>query len=184
MSNVPRAVVAEHHDEAQPLPGRDLSGLIIGSATPESVASPLYFMTEDDISRGLSTQNILTGEAYPPVDVPCYIESTIAMLPTGADGAEELWKLNHYYERLDDWNEAHGIPKNPFVGPPAEPVFELAQPHDGPRRAPQPRRRRQRHPEPDAVRARHSTRRQAQPSGTPQPDRLTFRGSTAYGGSP
>ncbi len=49
------AGVAEHHDEAQALPGRDLSGLIVGSATPESVASPLYFMTEDDISRGLST---------------------------------------------------------------------------------------------------------------------------------
>ncbi len=41
------------------------------------------------------------------------------------DGADELWKLNHYYERLDDWNEAHGIPKNPFAGPAAEPAFEL-----------------------------------------------------------
>ncbi len=119
------AGVAEHHDEAQPLPGRDLSGLIRGSTTPGSVASPLYFMTEDDISRGLSTQNILTGVPYPPVDAPCYIESTIATLPTGNNGADELWKLNHYYERLDDWNEAHGIAKNPFAGPAAEPVFEL-----------------------------------------------------------
>ena len=119
------AGVAAHHDEAQALPGRDLSGLIRGSATPESVASPLYFMTEDDISRGLSTKNILTGEPYPPVDVPCYIESTIATLPTGPDGADELWKLNHYYERLDDWNETHGIPKNPFAPPAAESFFEL-----------------------------------------------------------
>jgi arylsulfatase A-like enzyme len=120
-----RDVVAERHDEAQPLPGRDLSGLILGSATPASVASPVYFMTEDDISRGLSTRNILTGEAYPPVDVPCYIESTIAVLPTGPDSTDELWKLNHYYERLDDWNEAHGIPKNPFAAPAADPAFEL-----------------------------------------------------------
>ena len=119
------AGVAAHHDEAQPLPGRDLSGLIAGSATPEAVASPLYFMTEDDISRGLSTKNILTGEPYPPVDTPCYIESTIASLPTGPEGTDELWKLNHYYERLDDWNEAHGISKNPFAGPAAEPAFEL-----------------------------------------------------------
>ncbi len=36
-----------------------------------------------------------------------------------------MWKLNHYYERLDDWNEAHGIPKYPFAGPAAEPAFEL-----------------------------------------------------------
>ena len=56
---------------------------------------------------------------------PCYIESTLATLPTGKDGADELWKLNHYYERLDDWNEAHGIPKNPFAGPAADPVFEM-----------------------------------------------------------
>ena len=117
--------VAEHHDEAQPLPGRDLSSVVVGSVTPESVASPLYFMTEDDISRGLTTTNILTGEAYPPVDTPCYIESTIATLPTGEEGSDELWKLNHYYERLDDWNEAHGILRNPFAGPAATPVFEL-----------------------------------------------------------
>jgi hypothetical protein len=82
-------------------------------------------MTEDDISRGLSTQNILTGEPYPPVDAPCYVESTIAVLPTGQNRTEELWKLNHYYERLDDWNDAHGIPKNPFAGPAADPAFEL-----------------------------------------------------------
>ncbi len=119
------AGVREHHAEAQPLPGRDLSKLITGSATPASVASPLYFMTEDDISRGLSTQNLITGKAYPPVDTPCYIESTIAALPTGADGTDELWKLNHYYERLDDWNDAHGISKNPFAGPAADPFLEL-----------------------------------------------------------
>jgi hypothetical protein len=53
------------------------------------------------------------------------IERGIATLPTGAEGAKELWKLNDYYERLDDWNASHGIPKNPFAGPAAEPIFEL-----------------------------------------------------------
>jgi arylsulfatase A-like enzyme len=119
------AGVAEHHDEAQALPGRDLSGVITGSAAPASVASPLYFMTEDDISRGISAQNAITGKAYPPVDAPCRIESTIASLPTDQGGADEVWKLNHYYERLDDWNEARGIAKHPFAGPAAEPVYEL-----------------------------------------------------------
>ncbi len=37
----------------------------------------------------------------------------------------ELWKLNHYYERLDDWNADHGIQPNPFAPPAAEPVFEM-----------------------------------------------------------
>jgi hypothetical protein len=82
-------------------------------------------MTEDDISRGLSSQNLVTGKAYAPVDSPCYVESTIAALPTGDDGTDELWKLNHYYERLDDWNDAHGIAKSPFAGPAADPFFEL-----------------------------------------------------------
>jgi len=119
------AGVAAHHDEAQPLPGRDLSGIIRGSADPGSVAAPLYFMTEDDISRGLSSQNLITGQPYDPVALPSRVESVIATLPTGAGGADELWKLNHYYERLDDWNAAHGIPKDPFAGPPADPFFEL-----------------------------------------------------------
>ncbi len=119
------AGVSEHHNEAQPLPGRDLSPLITGAASPESVAAPIYFMTEDNISRGLSARNAITGELYSPVDDPCSIESTIAALPTGSDGTDELWKLNHYYERLDDWNTAHGIPKGRFAGPAAEPIFEL-----------------------------------------------------------
>jgi len=119
------AGVAEHHDEAHPLPGRDLSGIITGSAAADSAASPLYFMTEDDVTRGSTTANMFTGEAFEPVAYPSRVESVIATLPTGADGAGELWKLNHYYERLDDWDAAHGIPKNPFAGPAADPQFEL-----------------------------------------------------------
>ena len=120
-----RTGVSEHHDEAQPLPGRDLSGVIIGKAQSDAVASPLYFMTEDDMSRGLNQTNLLSGKPFNPVDCPSHVESVIATLPTGADGAQELWKLNHYYERLDDWNADHGIPKNPFAAPAAEPIFEL-----------------------------------------------------------
>jgi hypothetical protein len=119
------AGVAEHHDEAQPLPGRDLSGLVTGKVTPESVSSPLYFMTEDDISRGISQANLLNAEPFDAVSFPSHVESVIASLPTGPDGASELWKLNHYYERLDDWDEAHGIRRNPFAAPPADPLFEM-----------------------------------------------------------
>jgi len=119
------AGVAEHHDEAQPLPGRDLSGLVTGSVAPEAVASPLYFMTEDDISRGQTQNNLLSGKPFDAVAFPSRIESTIANLPTGPGGAQELWKLNHYYARLDEWNAAHGIPTDPSAGPVADPLFEL-----------------------------------------------------------
>ena len=117
--------VGERHDEAQGLPGQDLSGVITGKESPESLASPVYFMTEDDMSRGLNQRNLLSGKAFEPVTFPSRVESVIAVLPTGQDGAEELWKLNHYYERLDEWNADHAITKNPFAGPPADPIFEL-----------------------------------------------------------
>ena len=48
------AVVAVEHDETQPLPGRDLSAVLRGSTTADTLAEPLYFMTEDDVSRGLT----------------------------------------------------------------------------------------------------------------------------------
>jgi len=119
------AGVAAHHDEAQPLPGRDLSGVISGSISAESVNTPVYFMTEDEFSRGISETNMFSGRHYDAVGYPAKIESVVATLPTGKDGSDELWKLNHYYERLDDWNAEHGIPKNPFAGSAAEPFFEL-----------------------------------------------------------
>src|SRR6202034_1117749 len=102
------AGVAVQHAEAQPLPGRDLSPIVTGSAAPGEVASPVYYMTEDDISRGISGRNVLTGRSYDPVSFPSRLESVITALPTGADGTAELWKLTHYYERLDAWQAAHG----------------------------------------------------------------------------
>ena len=94
--------VARQHVETQPLPGRDLSGVITGTAPPTTVAAPVYFMTEDDISRGSRQGNAFTGEEYDPVRRPSKLESVIAALPTASDGTDELWKLNHYYESLPD----------------------------------------------------------------------------------
>jgi arylsulfatase A-like enzyme len=119
------AVVALEHDETQPLPGRDLSPVLRGSAAAESLAEPLYFMTEDDVTRGLSATSIINGQPYEPVPYPDHVESVITSLPTGAAGAAEVWKLNHYYERLDEFDQAHGVPANPFAPPAAEPSWEL-----------------------------------------------------------
>ena len=33
--------------------------------------------------------------------------------------------MNHYYERLDEWNAERGIAPNPFAGPAAESEWEL-----------------------------------------------------------
>jgi arylsulfatase A-like enzyme len=117
--------VGRHHDEVHRLPGRDLSGLIRGSADEASLASPVYFMTEDNVTAGADQVNILTGEHFAAITGATSIESVVAPLPTGARGASELWKVNHYYERLDEWNADHGIAPNPFVGPAADPLYEL-----------------------------------------------------------
>ncbi len=119
------AGVAGSHTQTRPLPGRDLSALVTGKATEESVATPVYFMTEDQVTRGQRQTNVLTGEPFESLDPPSCIESVVASLPTGQSGASELWKLNHYYERLDDWNADHGQRVDQGQAPPAEPAWEL-----------------------------------------------------------
>jgi len=118
------AGVAAHHAEARALPGRDLSDVLTGTtAAPRAV--PIYFMTEDDVTRGSTQTNILSGKPFDAVAQPACIEAVVATLPTGDGGSDELWKLNHYYERLDAWNADHGVPANPFAAPAAAPVFEM-----------------------------------------------------------
>jgi arylsulfatase A-like enzyme len=119
------AGVARRHTEARSLPGRDLSAVLTGRATPESVETPIYFMTEDNVTSGQSQRNVLTGEPFGALAPPTCIESVVTGLPTGPDGASELWKLNHYYERLDEWNAEHRMPPAPTAGPLAEPAWEL-----------------------------------------------------------
>ncbi len=120
-----RAGVSAHHDEFHPLPGRDLSGLVRGEVDEASFASPIYFMTEDNVTSGADQVNILNGTAFEAITGATSIESVVTSLPTGDAGADELWKVNHYYERLDDWYAEHGVAPNPFLGPAAEPLYEL-----------------------------------------------------------
>jgi hypothetical protein len=58
-------------------------------------------MTDDRISRGLRAANQFTGAPYEPVGEPGSVESVIATIATG-DAGDELWKLNHYYSRIND----------------------------------------------------------------------------------
>ena len=119
------AKLSTTHTENQPLPGRDLSSLMKGNAAHHNLAEPLYFMTEDDFTRGSNNIGPMTGEPFKPVRYPSLVESAITTLPTGVGGAEELWKLNHYYERLDDWNAEHGITPPTDAPPAADPMWEL-----------------------------------------------------------
>jgi arylsulfatase A-like enzyme len=102
-------VVGEHHTEAHPLPGRDLSCVLRGTA--DIAPDPIYFMTEDQMSSGLRTEGVITRTPFEPVGAPSSVESVIAEL----DGS--LWKLNHYYDAggttdAEDW-ELHDLSGDP-----------------------------------------------------------------------
>lgn len=116
-----KKAVGEHHVEVHDLVGRDVSPLLLGAGEAASMESPVYFNTEDQISRGLRHTNRFTGETFEPVGPPANVESVIAELPD-PDGGARLWKLSHYYDRLDEWEDAHPPPSGTSRPAPAEPV--------------------------------------------------------------
>ena len=119
------ARLATSHSEVRALPGRDLSGVLSDKVAPATVTEPVYFMTDDDITRGMSQRNVLTGEPFDALDVHFRIESVIAPLPTGTDGSVELWKLNHYHGGLAAWHAANGVTPDAPAMSEADPEWEL-----------------------------------------------------------
>jgi arylsulfatase A-like enzyme len=103
--------VGAHHTDMHPLPGRDLSALLQGRTTESAFGEPIYFMTEDQISRGLRREGLVTKEPFEPVGSPSSVESVIVEL----EGV--LWKLNHYYDAdglsdVEEW-ELHDLTSDP-----------------------------------------------------------------------
>jgi arylsulfatase A-like enzyme len=119
------AVVAREHRTVRPLPGRDLSRLLDGTADAASSQAPVYFMTDDDVTSGARQQNLLTREPFDPIAAPARIESVVTSLLTAADGAAELWKLNHYHDGLAGWHADHGVAASARADGADEPVWEL-----------------------------------------------------------
>jgi arylsulfatase A-like enzyme len=113
--------VTAHHVETRPLPGRDLSGVLRDDVDPEILRSPIYFMTEDDVSRGSNQTNQLSGASWEPVRGPSRVESVVTAATTGPDGSAELWKLNHYHgppgangdDPGDEFWELHDLADDP-----------------------------------------------------------------------
>jgi choline-sulfatase len=84
--------------DPQPLVGRDLSGLVLGTTKPSSVTEPIYFYTEDEISVGLDQDNWY-GLPYNSVIQPNNVESVLTFM----DGS--LWRLSRYYENPQYWSD-------------------------------------------------------------------------------
>jgi arylsulfatase A-like enzyme len=82
-------VLEATHTETRPLPGRDLSSLVMGTGSiPQD--DPVYFMTKDDVSRGLEQ---ITGRRHWTSVVPPNQVETIVVELEGT-----TWKYSRYHQ--------------------------------------------------------------------------------------
>lgn len=93
-----RKKLAQNHSDARPFVGRDLSPLILGKVAPTGINDPLYFMTEDDPSRGLNENNWY-GVPVNSVIQPNHVETVIARLEDG-----NVWKYSRYFDNPQFWS--------------------------------------------------------------------------------
>jgi len=106
-----RNKLAPDFSDAEPLVGRNLAPLVYGEVSPDAINEPLYFMTDDDPSRGLNQDN-WTGIPYNSVIQPNHIETVIARL----NG--KIWKYSRYFDNPQFWS----TPGNPDADPPPDPA--------------------------------------------------------------
>jgi choline-sulfatase len=118
-----RRRVAQTHDEAHPFVGRDLSGLLVGDSKPAKDNDPVYFMTDDDVSRG-SEQVDFTRHMYPSVIQPNHLETVVARLPTGRGGRLEKWKYTRYFDTAQFWSNPPNEPPPGHLPPEVSPQSE------------------------------------------------------------
>lgn len=83
------------HTEVHPFVGRDLSGTLRGETSRHEEKIPIFFMTDDDPTKGLHQTNFL-GESYPSVVQPNHIQAVIVEFPSAA--AKEIWKYARYHD--------------------------------------------------------------------------------------
>jgi len=89
--------LAKSHTEVRPFVGRDLSSFVKGKGEGPIREEPLYFMTDDDFTKGLN-QTTVTGEPYESVIQPNSIEAVITKLETGENNQKEIWKYARYFD--------------------------------------------------------------------------------------
>ncbi len=115
-----RHKLAKSHTEVHPLVGRDLSGVILGETSPSHVTGPVYFMTQDEVSRG-SNQTSPAGLEYRPVTQPNTVETVMTYLATGENGGREKWKYSRYSDNPQFWSNPA-----PSTGPARDVMTEVS----------------------------------------------------------
>jgi choline-sulfatase len=92
-----RRQLTRDHSDALPLVGRNLTPLVLGQVARTD--APIYFMTDDDPSRGLNTDNWTGVGEFSAVVQPNHLEAVIARL---ADG--KIWKYTRYFDNPQFWS--------------------------------------------------------------------------------
>lgn len=119
------------HSQARPLIGRDLSGVITGKVNPDVSTSPIYFMTDDEVSSGLHQTNQITGKPYASVVQPNHVETVIADLRTSKNDEPQIWKYSRYFDNPQFWTNPFQYDVNVKDGKPVKttkpqkPEFEM-----------------------------------------------------------
>lgn len=105
LADIPEAQTAEKlkssHTDVHRLPGHDLSQLILSAGDSGQSDTALYFMTDDEVSEGL-TQTNPRGNPYEPIREPAHVESVITRMQ-GDDGKMATWKFSRYYSNPKFW---------------------------------------------------------------------------------
>ena len=89
------------HNEVHRLVGRDLSPLVLGVGEPERAGEPVFFMTDDDVTKGPNQVSVL-GQPYNSVAQPNSIQTVIATIQIGDQ--KQLWKYSVYYDNPQFWS--------------------------------------------------------------------------------
>ncbi len=98
-----QSILRKDHSEVRPLVGRDLTPLLSEKKEFPRANEALYFMTDDEFSRGLH-QVTQKGEPYESVTQPNHLETVITTLKTGENHTEEKWKLSRYFDNPHFWS--------------------------------------------------------------------------------
>ncbi|GAA0180109.1 sulfatase-like hydrolase/transferase [Clostridium sediminicola] len=95
--------LSNSHTEVHPLVGKDISPFIKGEIQNTFFDEPIYFMTDDDFTRGLNQTSVL-GVPYNSVVEPNNIETVITKLQTGENNEKEIWKYSRYFDNPQFWS--------------------------------------------------------------------------------
>lgn len=111
--------IQNRFSDARPFVGRNLAPQILGHSPSAIVDAPVYFMTDDDVTRGQHQTSPL-GKPYSSVVQPNHIETVLTYLQR--KGRKELWKFSRYFDNPQFWSqpEVQDVTLLPVEGKPGE----------------------------------------------------------------